>query len=75
MWRENWPDIHDALIRDAGLPAKWSIQPWIFVPEKFVAEIKPTLERLYGSEYRFNKLEDSLPWNYAWDRGDDDASS
>jgi len=68
MWKANWSNITEALIRDAGLPPKWQIKPWIFVPEKFEFEIKPILEQHFGLECRLNKLEETLPWNYSWDR-------
>ena len=33
-WQSNWAELTAAVIRDSGTPRDWTVQPWVFIPQK-----------------------------------------
>lgn len=76
-WREHWPSIKSALVRDAYVPAEWDVCPWLFVPEDLVDGLRSrVLPLTQGPDPQFRlpmplvtTLEMTQPWLYrSWDR-------
>lgn len=72
-WAKDWPLVRIALARDSGIPADWSVRPWLFVPEANRGRVEKFLATLPGTDMpapRVSALEDALPWRYrSWNRG------
>jgi hypothetical protein len=74
-WQAHWPEIRIALERDAHIPSKWEVRPWLFVPEGYVStltqKLSPLLEKP-GNMLpipRITTLEMTQPWCYReWNR-------
>ena len=32
-WQSNWSELARAVLRDAGAPSDWNVQPWVFIPK------------------------------------------
>ena len=77
-WRACWPELVNAVLRDSKVPTNWTVQPWIFLPQKyadkFSKKIKEVAKAVGGvsvmPEPRFTHLESTSPWVYlvTWDR-------
>lgn len=78
-WDKDWPLLRVALERDSGVPASWSLTPWIFVPQALVPRVDSFLATLSLSEMprpRITHLESIMPWHYrSWDRSTEHAAS
>jgi hypothetical protein len=79
-WREHWPSIPTALIRDACLPVGWPVRPWLFVPQEFIPVLTKKLEPLVSDNGRplptprITTLEMTQPWLYrSWNRSGEAA--
>jgi hypothetical protein len=73
-WHADWPRIPKALVRDAQLP-DWPVRPWLFVPEKLIADLHRGLAPLIGGPEprlpvpRITTLEMTQPWRFwSWNR-------
>jgi len=79
LWSQHWPEMREALERDAGIPSAWSAKPWLFVPENLVTPLVAAVNSLtHGSEKlptpRITTLEHTQPWRYvSWDRKGEDT--
>lgn len=71
-WDQHWLALKEALARDCGIPADWTVQPWLFVPnDRLDRLLLGTRALSLMPEPRITALEDVLPWRYrSWDRGD-----
>lgn len=70
-WDEHWEGVKAALVRDSGVPADWSVRPWLFVPQAHAERLKSSLASL-GTlpSPRITFLEEVVPWRYrSWNRG------
>jgi hypothetical protein len=71
-WDEHWSRIRVALERDSGIPAEWSLTPWLFVPESFKAKVESFIGSLTLKEMprpQITPIEQVMPWLYrSWDR-------
>lgn len=76
-WDANWLELQVALRRDCEIPDSWKIQPWAFIPEKYLPALKIRIEELAAEGRpieampypRITCLEHVVPWNYiTWDR-------
>jgi hypothetical protein len=73
-WAEAWGPLRAALERDSGVPAPWSVRPWVFV----IRDVVPRVEAFVASlppgpmpPPKLTALEEVLPWNYrSWDRAE-----
>ena len=75
-WHEYWPKVVQALTRDCGIPANWSVRPWLFIPEAAVPNLVKYVEELVSPDTKLmpypkiTTLEMVQPWNYpSWNRG------
>src|SRR5271157_1653845 len=71
-WRKCWSGLVPSVIRDSGVPANWTVRPWVFLPKKY----EETFIRKFaihaksaGSDSqmpapRVTHLEATLPWEY-----------
>ena len=71
-WSKNWPEMLDALRRDASLPSDWPVRPWIFIPKsligKFVDKFREEIPD-FPVVPLITPLEMALPWKFCtWDR-------
>jgi hypothetical protein len=78
-WRNHWPALCQAIVRDCHVPAAWSVHPWLFVPEERRALLEAKLLMIASAggdastvaEPQITNLEDIAPWKYrSWDRCD-----
>lgn len=70
-WDQHWEGLKLALVRDSGVPAGWSVRPWLFVPQADAERLKSSLASL-GTlpSPRITFLEDVVPGRYrSWNRG------
>lgn len=71
-WDEHWERLRTALARDCGIPADWTVRPWLFVPNDRLERLRlGTAALSLMPDPRITALEEVLPWRYrSWDRGD-----
>jgi hypothetical protein len=77
-WQDNWSELTAAVLRDAGIPEDWKVQPWLFIPKnhhavfvKKYATWKPKPGVTWEMPApRVTYLESVAPWVYktTWDR-------
>lgn len=68
-WQAHWHDLQSALQRDCGVDPKWTVSPWVFLPENRQDIYGRKLAKLNLSDAgmptpRLTLLEDVLPWKY-----------
>ena len=75
-WKAHWPAVVDAMHRDSKIPTegddKWSVRPWLFIPESFIPEAEAKLKQLPATPQspemptpKITALETLVPWNPA----------
>ena len=77
-WQNNWNELTAAVLRDAGVPINWKVQPWLFIPKTHHADFvkksntqKPQAGVTWNMPApRVTYLESVVPWEYknTWDR-------
>ncbi len=77
-WQQHWPLLVAAIHRDCGIPADWTVSPWVFIPEKYKGRFLERFQLMSQSgdvnkampTPRITHLESTLPWAYlvTWDR-------
>jgi hypothetical protein len=73
QWNEHWPGIKISLVRDSKVSPDWSVTPWPFMPDAFIAEAESKIQKLTpvpGETSlmpfpRLTSLESIVPWNPA----------
>lgn len=79
-WRNHWPALCQAIVRDCHVPAEWTVRPWLFVPEELRERLEARLLMIGRidsgastmAEPRITNLEDVAPWKYrSWNRWDE----
>jgi hypothetical protein len=64
-WAANWPELVDALQRDAHIPGHWTVRPWLFVPEVAIPALLPRLPISLVIP-KVTPLEMTLPWKFKY---------
>jgi hypothetical protein len=66
-WEANWPAVVDAVHRESKIPSRWSVTPWLFIPQGFIAKAKLSLlaaaQTCQMPTPRITALETLVPWN------------
>lgn len=71
-WQSHWSLLKEVIIRDCGFNKSWQIEPWAFIPQKKLGDLKKKfLPRMRSDNDDksmpipyFTPLESVCPWNY-----------
>src|SRR5688500_5509473 len=64
-WHSDWMTVKATLQWDSNLPPDCTLRPLVFVPDSTLSFLMAAAPE-FDPPARFTRLEDTLPWNYAW---------